>query len=110
MAKRTQLEDGRWFDLEAVRGKWSESTTFDGRNNVSDATGSQWDHETLYLTSKKTWVLNHWSQWEGSVESYAEITADEASRWLTSQGQDVEDIAAKHEVPELVETLRETEA
>ena len=82
--KRVQLtgeDTGKWFDEDAAV-KFTEATRWDGRNHISRATGSQWEHEVLYFTRGGRWVLNHWSQWQGSLESYSEVTADEAARWL----------------------------
>lgn len=81
MSTRIVLEDGRWFALESARA-FAEAREFDGRNMISLATGSQWDHETLYRTKGGRWVLNHWSQWQGSRETYAEISDEEAAAWL----------------------------
>ncbi|MBZ5574867.1 MAG: hypothetical protein LAO09_23685 [Acidobacteriia bacterium] len=43
---RQALTDGSgaWFDRSAAEA-FEESTTWDGRNHISDATGSQWNHE-----------------------------------------------------------------
>jgi hypothetical protein len=83
--KRISLPDGRWFDAEKAQG-WEESTTWDGRNHVSDATGSQFDHEHLYRTRGGVYVLHHWSQWQGSRETYEEISGEDAARWLVRNG------------------------
>ena len=64
-----------WFDLELA-------TSWDGNNNISLATGSQWDHERLYRTKGGRWVLNWWSQWEGRKETYRFIDPDTAQAWL----------------------------
>lgn len=76
---------GFWFDLDAAE-RFEESQTHDGRNFISDATGSQWDHETLYRTKKGRWVLNESSQWQGSQDKYSEVSASDASAWLIAQG------------------------
>lgn len=81
--KRQALTDGtgRWFDLEAATS-FEEATRWDGHNHVSLATGSQWEHEQLYRTKSGRWVLNTWSQWQGSTESWTEIDDGAAARWL----------------------------
>jgi len=33
-------------------------------------------------------VLHHWSQWQGSTESYEEITAEDAAAWLSRNDYD----------------------
>lgn len=70
-----------WFDLESAE-VWDEGTRWDGSNNISLATGSQWDHERLYRTAGKRWVLNAWSQWEGRKETWRFIDHDAAQAWL----------------------------
>ena len=85
---RVSFDDGRWFDTSKARS-WKESTHHDGRNFISDATGSQWEHEHLYLTAKsKAWILNQWSDWQGSRETYREISASEAAAWLVRNGHE----------------------
>lgn len=86
---RIPLTDGsgRWFDKDKAH-YIKESSTHDGRNYISDATGSQWEHEGLYRTIGKVWVLNHWSNWQGSRETYEIISDSEAAIWLAKQGLD----------------------
>jgi hypothetical protein len=85
--KRIHLVDeegqstGRWFNPDSAT-KYEETSDHDGRNFISRATGSQWEHEQLYRTTKGRWILNHWSQWQGSGESYTEITPKTAAAWL----------------------------
>lgn len=75
---------GGWFDSEKAIC-FKENTRWDGRNYISNATGSQWDHEALYFTKSGNWVLNCWSQWQGSTETYERIDEATAMRWLISQ-------------------------
>lgn len=78
---RRVLDDGRWFDT-ACATRYEETTYWNGNNHISKATGSQWDHEKLYRTAGGRWILHSWSQWQGSGESWSEIDADAAARWL----------------------------
>lgn len=73
---------GRWFESEKAQ-HWKEDARFNGSNYVSLATGSQWAHEALYRTASGRYILNHWSQWQGSSETYEEISAADAARWLS---------------------------
>jgi len=82
---RISLGNGTWFD-DRKGTSWDESTTWNGNNHVSDATGSQWEHETLYRTAKGTWVLHSWSQWQGSLPSYEVINETTATEWLIANG------------------------
>lgn len=87
--RRVALTDGsgRWFDLDAAE-RFDEATIWNGNNHVSCATGSQWDHEVLYRTKGGRWILNWWSQWQGSLPKWTEISNGEAARWLSVNGHD----------------------
>lgn len=50
---RISIGGGRWFNPDAAK-EYEEATWWNGNNHVSKATGSQWDHEKLYLTPKGT--------------------------------------------------------
>jgi len=76
-----------WFSNDAAR-YFGEDTWWDGRNNISVNTGSQWNHEGLYLTSSGRWVLNQWSQWQGSRETYRYVPEDWAREWLIRNNHD----------------------
>ena len=82
---RIQIRGGGWFNPDSAR-KWEESSTFDGRNQISDVTGSQWEHERLYRTAKGRWILHWFSQWQGSKDRYKPIDDAEAAFWLTTCG------------------------
>jgi hypothetical protein len=82
-----------WFDLDRA-AEFDEARHFDGSNHVSAATGSQWDHETLYRTAQGRWVLHRWSQWQGTRPSYEFVDDDQAREWLLRMGRD--DDAAEH--------------
>ena len=100
--KRQPIDGGGWFDIESAT-KYTEDTHWDGNNHISNATGSQWEHEALYCTRKGVYVLNHWSQWQGSSESWTRIDATEAATWLVQNGEEppdggLADAAAEQEV------------
>lgn len=76
------LIEGQAYDTDRATGKWDESTFFDGHNRVSRATGSQWDHETLWRSGKGTYYIESESQWQGSRPSARLVTPEEAVRWL----------------------------
>ena len=80
---RTSFTDGsgRWFNKNAATS-YEEHTWFNGNNRISTNTGSQWDHEELFLTKSNKWVMHSWSQWQGSGYSYEEISESEAHKWL----------------------------
>lgn len=101
-SRRTPLTDepGRWFNPAAAE-HFEESRTWNGNNHVSDATGSQWEHEELFRTVGKAWILHHWSQWQGSGESWVEISEEEAARWLVRCGQEHPALSAQVEALEV---------
>jgi hypothetical protein len=86
---RQVLTDGtaRYFNTSKAT-HWDESTTWNGSNHVSDATGSQWDHERLYRTKSGLWIIHAWSQWQGSTESWEETDDERAAAWLVTNGHD----------------------
>jgi hypothetical protein len=83
--KKKVLTDGtgRWFDIDKSQS-WPEERHWDGRNHISNATGSQWEHETLYRTAGGIYVVHHSSQWQGSTDTIEEITATDAAKWLST--------------------------
>ena len=87
---RVALTDGshRWFDPDKAQ-RWEDGVRFDGHNHVSLATGSQWEHETLYRTPGGSWIIRHTSQRQGSSPSVREVGAEEAVEWLIRNDHDV---------------------
>lgn len=87
--RRTVLDEDNnvvgHFDPDHAQA-WEETTTWNGNNHISDATGSQWEHETLYKTTNGRYILLHWSQWQGSIPHYKLISEDAAGRWLMRCG------------------------
>lgn len=96
--KRQSLDNGGWFDLESST-VINEGSYWNGNNTISLATGSQWDHENLIVTRKGRFVLNSWSQWQGSGESWQTINENEAAEWLVRNQRD------KDELPEAAAAL-----
>lgn len=90
--KRQAIDEGGWFDIEAAT-KFEEDTFWDGRNHISRATGTQWNHEVLYCTRKGVYVINHYSQWQGSHEHWTKISAQAAAEWLIKNGHEPPDDA-----------------
>lgn len=80
---RQALTDGsgRWFDTDKAEA-FAEGTWWNGSNHVSRATSSQFEHEVLYRTAGGRWIVYHWSQWQGSSESWVEIDDKAAAAWL----------------------------
>lgn len=76
---------GKWFDDDKAE-LFRENTYHDGRNWISKATRSQWNHEFLYLTAGGRFVLNKFSDVQGGLESYEIMSRSEALEWFLSQG------------------------
>ena len=87
---RQDLDDGTWFDLDGSQC-WEEGTRWDGANHVSLATGSQWDHQTLYRTKKGRFILRDWSNRQGEGESYEVISPREGVLWLVRNKLEIPD-------------------
>jgi len=87
--KRIAMTDGsgQWFDKEAA-DEFDEGKIWDGSNNISMATRSQTEHEILYRTASGKWVLNQWSQWQGTIETYEVVSDDFAAKWLVTNEYD----------------------
>ena len=93
---------GGWIDLDTAK-KFVEDRNWDGHNHISVNTGSQWDHEVLYRSKGGVYVLQSWSQRQGSQDTWQRISVNEAVEWLlrndydpTSQAEEA--IAARLEV------------
>jgi len=82
-----------WFDLESAT-MYKEDTWWNGNNHISCATGSQWEHEALWRTKSGRWILNHWSQYQGSSESWEEISDVEAAKWLVINNEEPHEACA----------------
>lgn len=92
--KRQALDNGSWLNLETAE-QFDEATHWNGSNHISVATGSQWEHERLYRTKSGRWVLNTWSQWQGSRETWIEIDNEAAAKWLVTNNKDSHDACAE---------------
>lgn len=84
-------ENGAWFDADKAE-LYKEATYHDGRNFISKATGSQWHHEAVYVTASGKFILNCWSNYQGSQETYELVSKEHAARWFAKQSFADEDI------------------
>lgn len=76
-----------YFDRDKAT-EYREATRWDGNNNISVTTGSQWEHQALYRTAGGRWVLRNWSQWQGTEETYQFVTPERAQEWLLINDED----------------------
>jgi hypothetical protein len=79
------------LDTSKATGRWNEETEWDGRNRISVATGKQWEHETLYKSSRNHYYLVHTSDWQGSRDTARLISEHEATRWLLQNSHPLPD-------------------
>jgi hypothetical protein len=79
---RFKMDSGGIVDTENATKGWKERQRHDGQNWISLATGSQWEHETLYRSRKGRYWKEHRSQYQGSTP-YAEwVSNRDALAWL----------------------------
>ncbi len=88
--------DGCVLNTELAAEQWKEATWWDGHNHISSATGSQWDHETLYRSAKGRYWVARTSQWEGSHDRAEILDEPEAARWLLAQDHELPEDLAKY--------------
>jgi len=85
-------------DTDKATEQWQEAERWDGRNHVSKATGSQWEHETLYRSAKGRYWVEHTSQYQGSLPYAFLLSNEDAARWLLANDHNLpEDLKAAGE-------------
>lgn len=105
---RYRMSDGTIVDTDNASASWQERTQFDGSNHISLATGSQWNHQTLYRSRRGRYYVEHTSQWqEGSTSSAEWVSNEEACRWLLVNEYNPKDKEFPDELKELVEQVSE---
>jgi hypothetical protein len=87
---RYRLE-GTVVDTANATAHWNEDTRWNGNNHISLATGSQWEHETLYRSRKGRYYVVHESQWQGSTPHAEWVSPEEAARWLMTMSHPLPD-------------------
>ena len=85
------MEDGRVLNTDKASAEWEEAINWNGQKFVSRPTGSQWEHETLYRSSKGRYWLEHRSDRPGSRPHAELVTNQRAAAWL---------LANDHELPQ----------
>ena len=93
-----RMPDNTILDTDRATKHWTEDTRWNGNNHISLATGSQWEHETLYRSRKGRFYVEHTSQWQGSTPHVNWVDNQTAVSWLLANG---------HEVPEELAALAE---
>jgi hypothetical protein len=64
---------------------------------VSNATDSEWIHETLYLSARGRWYIVRTCDWRNARPTVRFIDALEAARWL---------LVNDHELPKVISSLQ----
>lgn len=86
---RYRMDDGTVVDTRNATRSWDEAVRWDGHNNVSVVTGSQWEHETLHRSRRGRYWIERTSQWQGSSPSAEWVSNRTAASWLMTCGHDV---------------------
>jgi hypothetical protein len=92
------MTDGTIVNSEKAVQQWQEATDWNGSNHISRATGTQWDHQCLFLSSKGRFWLLATSQWQGSTASGRYVDNAEAAAWLLEND---------HALPPMLESLED---
>jgi len=95
---RYAIDDGAVVDTDAAKQSWKEAARWDGSDHISVATGSQWEHQTLYLSRKSRYYLEHTSQMQRTQPRAEWIDRREAAAWLILNEHELpDDLAAEGE-------------
>ena len=84
--------DGRAFETDNAQQNFHEGSRWDGNNHISLATGSQWEHENLYLSMRDQWYIVWYSQWQGAGSGARFVDDDGAAAWLLANDYDLDDM------------------
>lgn len=93
---RYRMDDGTVVDTLNAKQSWDEATRWDGKNNISVATGSQWHHETLHRSRKGRYYVERTSNYQGDRPGAEWISKRAAAAWIVANGHDIPaDLAAE---------------
>ncbi len=77
-----------WFDPDKAT-RFDAETEWDGHDMVDINTGSNWIDESLYLTAKGRWVLEHDAhRCDNSPDTFRFVTMAAAREWLLRNHHD----------------------
>ena len=85
------MDDGTILVTSKSARKWEEDTRWDGNNHISVNTGSQWNHQTLYKSSKGRYYLVSESNYQHVTPSAEFVSEEDAGKWLMLNNHDVPD-------------------
>ena len=96
---RYRMDNGAIVDTDNANKVWEEDTIWNGNNHIGKATGSQWEHQTLYKSRKGRYYIEYESDWEGSHPHVEWVSREKAARWL---------LLMNEELPEDLNDLKES--
>lgn len=76
-----------WFDLDRAT-EFQPQRRWDGSNMRDINARGNFEHQELYRTAQGRWVLRHWSQREGSPDTFRFVSDDVAREWLIRNEHD----------------------
>lgn len=77
-----RMDDGTVVKVANATESWPDKYRWDGSNEISRATGSQWHYETLHRSRRGRYWIEHTSSMQGYM-SWAEwISRERAAAWL----------------------------
>lgn len=91
LSNENEESTGSWFDLSKAK-EYQENEYWNGTNNISCATGSQWEHEYVYVTPSGKFILNKFSNYQGTRETYELISKEDAAKWFAKQSFEDDEI------------------
>jgi len=86
-----QMENQMIINTDKAGRSWNEITQWNGKNHISQATGSQWEHETLYQSRRGRYYVIQTSQWQGVTDHAFWLDSRDALAWLLRNGYDTAD-------------------
>ena len=92
---RYRMDDGTVVDTVNATQMWNEATRFDGRNQISVNTGSQWVHEQLFRSRKGRYYIVTSSQWQGTQDRAEWVSNHRAAAWLVLNDEELPEDLAK---------------
>ena len=86
---RYKMENGTVIDTDRASKSWEEDSYHDGNNFISKATGSQWEHQTLYRSRKGRYYIEHESDWQGTRSHVEWVSNEKTARWLLANDREL---------------------
>lgn len=86
-----KMNDGTVVNTAKASVVYTEGIRWNGSNNISLATGSQWAHETLYRSAKGRYYIEYTSDYQNSAPMATWVKDEEAAAWLLLNEHDIPD-------------------